>query len=66
MCPLMLSKASGKSLVVSSFSILFLNLSELYSHMSVIYYKSDLQALIVNKSVCCFDDKFKKSIDILV
>jgi len=59
----MLSRASGKSLgVVSSFSILFLSLSELYSHMSGIYYKSDPQAFIVNKSVCCFDDKFKRAL----
>lgn len=58
----MLSRAGAKSLVVSSFSILFLNLPELYSHMSGIYYKSDLQALIVNKSVCYFDDKFKRAL----
>lgn len=58
----MFSRASGKSLVVSSFSILFLNLSELYSHMSGIYYKSDLQALVVNKSICYFDVKFKKAL----
>jgi len=43
---------SAKSLQVSSFRILFLSLSELYSHMSGIYYKSDLQALTVNVSVC--------------
>lgn len=58
----MLSRANGKSLAVSSFSILFLNLSELYSHMSGIYYKSDLRALIVNKCVCYLDDKFKKAL----
>lgn len=61
-CPLMLSRANGKSLQVSSFRILFLSLSELYSHMSGIYYKSDLQALTVNVNLCYSDGKSKKAL----
>lgn len=61
-CPLMLSRANGKSLQVSSFRILFLSLSELYSHTSGIYYKSDLQALIVSISLCYSEGKSKKAL----